>query len=487
MHNRTDPIIAISTAPGKGAVGIVRISGNNLQKFISYISPTIVEDRKVKFLKLKDTDGLLIDEVILLYFRGPHSFTGEDILEIQGHGGPIVLQRIIKYCLKISKLIYKSNKTEFQVLPQLRIAYPGEYSERAFYNNKIDLIQAEAISDLIDASTEQASLGASRSLSGEFSKEINILLEEITRTRVFIEAYIDFPEEEIGEFELNQIKKRLLLEIDITNKLLNKTKNGLLLRDGVNTVITGQPNAGKSSIMNELCNEEISIVTDIEGTTRDIVKQQLQIEGIPINLIDTAGINYNEDKKVNLVEKIGIEKAWKEIGTAEIIIFVHDITKSTEKSYINNNNEILKKINENRNKYSKIIHVLNKADLINNQKDINEYQIDLNELYDIETLVISIKNTESLDHLKEKILLEIGWSTDSNENVHIARTRHLDSISKVKEHLNVAVSLLDDQILSLEFIAEELRLVQRALSEITGEFSTEDLLGEIFSKFCIGK
>ncbi|MEI7838819.1 MAG: tRNA uridine-5-carboxymethylaminomethyl(34) synthesis GTPase MnmE [bacterium] len=486
MHNRTDPIIAISTAPGKGAVGIVRISGSNLQKFISYISPTIIEDRKAKFLKLTDTDGLLIDEVILLYFRGPHSFTGEDILEIQGHGGPIVLQRIIKYCLKISKIIYASNNTELQVLPHLRIAYPGEYSERAFYNNKIDLIQAEAISDLIDASTEQASLGASRSLSGEFSKEINILLEEITRTRVFIEAYIDFPEEEIGEFELNQIKKRLLLEIDITNKLLNKTKNGLLLRDGINTVITGQPNAGKSSIMNELCNEEISIVTDIEGTTRDIVKQQLQIEGIPINLIDTAGINYKEEK-INLVEKIGIEKAWKEIGKAEIIIFVHDITKSTEKSYIDNNNKILKLINENRNKYSKIIHVLNKADLINNQKDINEYQIDLNKFYDVETLVISIKNIKTLEQLKEKILLEIGWSTDSSENVHIARTRHLDSISKVKEHLCEAVNLLDNQILSLEFIAEELRLVQRALSEITGEFSTEDLLGEIFSKFCIGK
>ena len=255
MHNRTDPIIAVSTAPGKGAVGIVRISASNLEKFISYISPSGIENRKVKFLKLKDEDGELIDEVILIYFRGPNSFTGEDILEIQGHGGPIVLQRIIKYCLQISKTIYKNSNSELQVLPHLRVAYPGEYSERAFYNNKIDLLQAEAISDLIDASTEQASLGASRSLSGEFSKEINVLLEEITRTRVFIEAYIDFPEEEIGELEIQKIRNRLTLEIEIANKLLNKTKNGLLLRDGINTVITGQPNAGKSSIMNVLCSE----------------------------------------------------------------------------------------------------------------------------------------------------------------------------------------------------------------------------------------
>ena len=228
-------------------------------------------------------------------------------------------------------------------------------------------------------------------------------------------------------------------------------------------------------------------MTDIEGTTRDIVKQQLQIDGIPINLIDTAGINFKEKAKKNLVEKIGIEKAWKEIGTAEIIIFVHDITKINIKIYKNNNHEILKKVNENRSKYSKIIHVLNKADLIKDQISIDESQIELNKFYGVESLVISIKNTESIENLKAKILIEIGWSKDSGENVHIARTRHLDSISKVKEHLIVAVNLLDDQILNLEFIAEELRLVQRALSEITGEFSTEDLLGEIFSKFCIGK
>lgn len=487
MHNRTDPIIAISSAPGKGAVGIVRISGGQLKTFISYISPTLLENRKVKFVKLKDTDGQLIDEVILLYFCRPHSYTGEDILEIQGHGGPIVLQRIINYCLKIGKTLYKSCDKELEVLPYLRLARPGEFSERAFYNNKIDLLQAEAISDLIDASTEQASLGASRSLSGEFSKEIKKLLDEITRTRVFLEAHIDFPEEEIGEIEILKIRQNINIQIETTNKLLSKTRNGLLLRDGVNTVISGQPNAGKSSIMNELCNEEVSIVTSIEGTTRDIVKQSLQMRGIPLNLIDTAGINLNQSVDIDLVEKIGIEKAWKEIIVAELIIFVHDLTKSKIEKYKKNNIEILKKINDHRNRNSVVLHVLNKSDLMETQGQIDEYKAEIEKDYEVDSLVISTKNKESVEQLREKILEVIGWSKDSGENVHIARTRHLDSISKVKQHLMDAIDILDHQILNLELIAEELRLTQNALSEITGEFTAEDLLGEIFSKFCIGK
>ncbi len=487
MHNRNDPIIAISTAPGKGAVGIIRISGQNLNPFIAVLTQKTIEDRVATFLKLKDDNNQLIDEVVVIFFKAPNSYTGEDVLEIQGHGGPIVLQRIIKHCLTSSRKASSLNNIDHPVLPYLRIANPGEYSERAFLNNKIDLLQAEAISDLIDASTELASLGASRSLSGIFSKNIKNLLEDIKQTRVFIEAHIDFPEEEIGELELIKIKEKLLLEIEISKKLLAKTKNGLLLKEGVNTVITGQPNAGKSSIMNELCQQDVSIVTDIAGTTRDVVKQQMQIEGIPINLIDTAGINTNQAEQIDLVERIGIEKAWKEVASAELIIFVHDISKIVDKKYLKLDLEILEKINLNVSKNSKIIHILNKSDLIVEDKTLQQIKSSFEQEIKNESIVMSIKDKSNLIELNRKILEVIGWSSDNSENVSIARTRHLSSILKVKEHLEMALGFMSGKELSLELIAEEMRLVQNALSEITGEFSSEDLLGEIFSKFCIGK
>jgi len=487
MHNRNDPIIAISTAPGKGAVGIVRISGDDLKQFILILAKKKLEDRVATFLRLKDTNNQLIDEVVLIFFKAPNSYTGEDILEIQGHGGPIVLQRIIKHCLTISKQTNTQDNKQKQVLANLRIANPGEYSERAFLNNKIDLLQAEAISDLIDASTEQASLSASRSLSGTFSKNIKNLLEDIKQTRVFIEAHIDFPEEEIGELELTKIKEKLLTEIEISRKLLAQTKNGLLLKEGISTVITGQPNAGKSSIMNELCQQEVSIVTNIAGTTRDVVKQQMHIEGIPINLIDTAGINLNKKEEIDLVEKIGIEKAWKEVSEAELIIFVHDITKIIESEYTKLDLEILEKIKLNLNKNSKIIHILNKSDLISDTTALKKIKSSFENEINSEAIVVSTKDKSNLMILNEKLLEIIGWSKVNSESVSIARSRHMNSIVKVRDHLEIAYELISSKELNLELIAEEMRLVQNALSEITGEFSTEDLLGEIFSKFCIGK
>ena len=485
MQGRTDPIIAISTAPGKGAVGIVRISGQDITEFVSTLAKTRIEERLVKFIKLKDLQGELIDEVLLIFFKSPNSYTGEDILEIQGHGGPIVLQRIIKHCISISKNI--DNKTQKSLLQNLRIARPGEFSERAFLNNKIDLLQAEAIIDLINASTEQASIGASRSLSGVFSQEIKSLLDNITHTRVFIEAHIDFPEEEIGDLEIRKIREKLALEISITKALLEKTKNGVLLKEGINTVITGQPNAGKSSIMNSLCQQEISIVTDIEGTTRDLVKQQMQVEGVPINLIDTAGIRFDENGGVDIVEKIGINKAWKEINDAELVIFVHDITKVLEKSYKDTNLEILKQIQKNKNKNTVIIHVLNKSDLIENEIEINSRRNAFDKIFETNSLIISTVKDQEIEVLRNRILSEVGWSKDNSENAYLARTRHFQSITKVKDHLESAISLFEAKELSLELIAEEMRLVQNALSEITGEFSSDDLLGEIFSTFCIGK
>jgi len=485
MHGRTDPIIAISTAPGKGAVGIVRISGLDLTAFVAVLAKTKIEERIVKFVKLKDFQNELIDEVLLIFFKSPNSYTGEDILEIQGHGGPIVLQRIIKHCISVAKSI--SSETQKERLPNLRIAKPGEYSERAYLNNKIDLLQAEAIIDLINASTEQASLGASRSLSGAFSENIERLLGDITQTRVFIEAHIDFPEEEIGELEIKKIREKLAVEIETTNKLLEKTKNGVLLKEGINTVITGQPNAGKSSIMNELCQQDVSIVTNIEGTTRDIVKQQMQVEGIPINLIDTAGINFSKKEKVDVVEQIGIDKAWKELRIAELIIFVHDISKIDENDYLNTNLKILEEIKKNQNKNTIVIHALNKSDLIKTEDELASRKEYFDKTFESTCIVLSTTQKNEIDKLRERILVEIGWSHENSENVYLARTRHLQSIIKVREHLDCALNLFNSNMLSLELIAEEMRLVQNALSEITGEFSSDDLLGEIFSTFCIGK
>jgi len=485
MQERTDPIIAVSTAPGKGAVGIVRISGLDLTKFVASLAQTKIEERVVKFLKLRDAEKELIDEVLLIFFKSPNSYTGEDVLEIQGHGGPIVLQRVIKHCISIAKELDVATKKE--LLPNLRIARPGEYSERAFLNNKIDLLQAEAIIDLINASTEKASIGASRSLSGVFSNNIKSLLKDITQTRVFIEAHIDFPEEEIGELEIKKIKDKLISEIKISNQLLQKTRNGVLLKEGINTVIAGQPNAGKSSIMNALCQQEVSIVTDIAGTTRDVVKQHMQVEGIPINLIDTAGISFSGEKIKDIVEEIGIEKAWSELKIAELVIFVHDISRILEKSYEATSLEILKKLELSQKKETLIIHVLNKSDLIKDSGDLNRRKKYFDDLFKCDGLVISTVDDQEIDFLQKRILKEIGWSRDNSENVYLARTRHLQSIIKVREHLESALELFSAKMLSLELIAEEMRLVQNALSEITGEFSSDDLLGEIFSKFCIGK
>jgi len=497
MQALSDPIIAVSTAPGRGAVGIVRISGKKLGQFAKALLGKNLNPRQVQFLRLKDAGQELIDEVLALYFQGPESFTGEDVLELQGHGGQQVLQRMIKRCFEVSaqNVPTEENKNQYNsltVLPHLRLANPGEFTQRAFLNSKIDLLQAESIMDLIDASTEMAAKSASRSLSGVFSKEIDHLLQQVILARVMIEAQIDFPEEEIEELQVREQEKTITeIEgiIEQTQLILSKARQGVLLKEGLKTVIAGQPNVGKSSLMNQLCEQEVSIVTDIAGTTRDLIKQTLQIDGIPIHLIDTAGIHQLASHQNDIVEKMGIERAWKEMGQAQLILFVHDLSRIDNIDYASAEEVLHQQIKQHVGPDAIVVHVWNKIDLYEpiNNKSITK---NLNQAWgshEEDPMFISTKNGQGLQALKKNILHRMGWDLNLGEDVYSARERHLLSLKDVLFHLQTAKKIAHEAQKNMDLIAEEMRLAQNALSQITGEFNSDDLLGEIFSKFCIGK
>jgi len=484
MHDRLDPIIAISTAPGRGAVGVVRLSGKDLKSFGKELLKKPLKARQAQYLKILDNEDNLIDEVLFLYFESPKSYTGEDVIEIQGHGGAVVLQRIVQHCFDIAK----SNDAETlkERLPNLRLARPGEFSERAFLNNKIDLFQAEAIIDLIDASTELAAKSASRSMSGAFSQEINHLLEELTKARIFIEAHIDFPEEELDDLDFQRVDQTLAKALETTKSLLKKTKNGVLLKEGIKTVIAGQPNVGKSSLMNLLCDQEVSIVTDMAGTTRDFIEKNLQVNGVAINLIDTAGI-HDLGEGMNPVEQIGIDRAWSQIKLADLILLVHDASKEQDPKYLKKDEALLADI-EKHTQDTPILHIWNKCDLLNAAQLNQENEQTLSEQMSSNSNVyISTKNLFGIEGMKTHILKLAGWSEPGDGGLYTARTRHVQVIERVKLHLSSAQMLTKGKDRNLELVAEELRLAQNTLSQITGEFTADDLLGEIFSKFCIGK
>ena len=484
MHDRLDPIVAISTAPGRGAVGVVRLSGKDLNAFASALLKKPLESRRAHHLKIRDGEGDLIDEVLFLYFESPRSYTGEDVIEIQGHGGAVVLQRIVQHCFDLAKLTHA--ETEKETLPNLRLARPGEFSERAFLNNKIDLFQAEAIIDLIDASTELAAKSASRSMSGAFSLEINHLLEEITKARIFIEAHIDFPEEELDDLDFQRVDQTLTNALETTQKLFNKTKNGVLLKEGIKTVIAGQPNVGKSSLMNLLCEQEVSIVTDIAGTTRDYIEKNLQVNGVAINLIDTAGI-HDLGHEMNPVEQIGIDRAWLQIKQADLILLVHDASKKEDPKHLKKDKALMSEV-EKHIEHTPVLHIWNKSDLLSEaQLEKQHEQFDLNPKLQESNVFISTQNRAGIETMKSRILSLVGWNESAEGGLYTARTRHVQVIESVKVHLSNAQKLTKGQHRNLELVAEELRLGQNTLSEITGEFTADDLLGEIFSKFCIGK
>ncbi|MFZ9637975.1 MAG: tRNA uridine-5-carboxymethylaminomethyl(34) synthesis GTPase MnmE [Hylemonella sp.] len=462
-----DPIVAIATAPGRGAVGIVRLSGRGLAALCQTLCGRALKPREASYLSFRDADGTTIDRGLALYFPAPHSFTGEDVLELQAHGGPVVLQLLLARCLAAAAEMDPA--TQAPKLARLRLARPGEFSERAFLNDKIDLAQAEAIADLIDASTEAAARSASRSLAGEFSREVGALREAMIHLRMLVEATLDFPEEEIdflrkadAQGQLDRLSGRL-------SQALQQARQGALLREGIKVVIAGQPNAGKSSLLNALAGAELAIVTPIPGTTRDKVQQTIQIEGVPLHVIDTAGLRDSLDE----VEKIGIARAWEEICSADVVLRLHDLTRQSQADYIRADQEIDRQLREHLPHTVPVLEVWNKVDAIAGATPD-------------QGLTLSAKTGAGLERLRAKLLEIAGWQAQP-EGLYIARQRHVQALRQVQHHVALANEHLSSPQPALDLLAEELRLAQGALNLITGEFSNEDLLGEIFSRFCIGK
>lgn len=466
LARQNEPIAAIATAPGRGAVGIVRVSGPTLGPVIEVLCGRALKPREATYLPFRDSNGAPIDHGLAIYFPAPHSYTGEDVLELQAHGGPVVLQLLLARCLEAA-----AERDETRGKPRLadlRLAQPGEFTQRAFLNDKIDLAQAEAIADLIDASTEAAARSASRSLAGEFSREIHSLRDGLIHLRMLVEATLDFPEEEIdflrqadAQGQLSKLQQQLAV-------VMQHARQGALLREGIKVVIAGQPNAGKSSLLNALAGAELAIVTPIEGTTRDKVEQTIQIEGVPVHVIDTAGLRESSDA----VEKIGIARAWAEIVAADAVLFLHDLTRAGTDKYRQADEEIAQTLASSLPPRVPVLDVWNKVDAAGTRPE--------------KGLALSAKTGAGLDELRRKLLELAGWQA-APEGVYIARERHVQALRRVQGHLEIAAQHLAAQAQLLDLLAEELRLGQNALNEITGEFTPDDLLGVIFSKFCIGK
>jgi tRNA modification GTPase len=470
------PIVAIATAPGRGAVGIVRVSGPSVQPLIDAVCGRALKAREATYLPFHASDGSVIDQGLALYFPSPNSYTGEDVLEIQAHGGPVVLQLLVSRCLEAAAEFNPDRQTAR--LPGLRLARPGEFTQRAFLNDKLDLAQAEAVADLIDASTEAAARSASRSLAGGFSKEIYVLREALIKLRMLVEATLDFPEEDIDFLQKADAAGQLSGLQDALGRVMQKARQGALLREGIKVVIAGQPNAGKSSLLNALAGAELAIVTPIPGTTRDKVQQTIQIEGVPIHVIDTAGLRDSDDD----VEKIGIARTWTEIQTADAVVFLHDLTRMNAIEYIAKNQELAGTLALKIQKNVPVIDVWNKADAVDGEwgsQDVRE-QGD-----GPDGLLLSTITGQGLDALRHRMLEVAGWQAGA-EGLYMGRERHLLALKKVDEHLSLAANHLKLGQ-SLDLLAEELRLAQNALGDITGEFTSDDLLGVIFSSFCIGK
>lgn len=474
------PIIAIATAPGRGAVGIVRLSGKQLGPFSTALCGRELSPRHATYLPIVDADGAPIDHVLALYFAGPNSYTGEDVLELQAHGGPVVLQLLLSRCLALAQ--QPSVNTAEQSAPanpllaDLRLAQPGEFTQRAFLNHKLDLAQAEAVADLIDASTEAAARGASRSLAGAFSKEIHQLREALIHLRMLVEATLDFPEEDIDFLKQADAMGQLTRLQAQLQHVQQQTQQGALLREGIRVVIAGQPNAGKSSLLNALAGAELAIVTPIAGTTRDVVQQTIQIEGVPLHVIDTAGLR--EHPEVDEVERIGIARAWQHIEKADALLFMHDLTRGHDASYQAADEHIQATLQQTLGAHVPLIHVWNKADACEATASVPTGENNIR---------LSAKTGDGLPALRQQLLHVVGWQGGSAEGLYMARERHVQALRDVAQHLHLAQACLSSTVPALDVLAEELRLAQNALNTITGEFTTEDLLGVIFTRFCIGK
>ncbi|MFM4826266.1 tRNA uridine-5-carboxymethylaminomethyl(34) synthesis GTPase MnmE [Aeromonas bivalvium] len=451
----TETIVAQATAPGRGGVGIVRVSGPAAERVAETVLGKLPRVRYAEYLPFKDEQGQPLDQGIALLFKAPNSFTGEDVLELQGHGGPVILDMLIRRILQIEGI---------------RPARPGEFSERAFLNDKLDLAQAEAIADLIEASSEQAARSAMHSLQGQFSGKIQQLVESLTRLRIYVEAAIDFPDEEIDFLSDGKVAGDLYAIMDELDAVRGEAKQGALLREGMKVVIAGRPNAGKSSLLNALAGRESAIVTEIAGTTRDVLREHIHLDGMPLHIIDTAGLRDTQDK----VEQIGIERAWAEIEQADRVLFMVDGTTTDAVDP----REIWPEFVDRLPKNIGLTVVRNKADLTG--EDLAPSEELGHAVYRI-----SAKTELGLPALREHLKACMGFQGNT-EGGFMARRRHLDALERAAERLLVAREQLEVYVAG-ELVAEELRLAQESLSEITGEFSSDDLLGRIFSSFCIGK
>jgi len=445
-----DTIAAIATAPGRGGVGVIRVSGSNLLPFSLALTGKTPKPRYATLADFKASDDSTIDSGLLLFFPDPNSFTGEDVLELQGHGGPVVMQMLLARCLDLGA----------------RLAEPGEFSRRAFLNGKLDLAQAEAVADLIDAATTSAARSAVRSMQGEFSKAIHSLTDELINLRMLVEATLDFPEEDIDFLKAANAFGRLeTLQLKLA-EVFDRAGQGKLLQSGLHVVLAGQPNVGKSSLLNRLAGDDLAIVTPIAGTTRDALRSTIQIEGIPLHIIDTAGLRETEDE----VEKIGIERSWREIERSDVVLLLVDARSGIAAA----DREILARLPERL----KRITVYNKIDLNGKPPERHDEP-------DTTAISLSALSGDGIELLRQELLHIAGWH--QAEDVFIARERHLRALAAAQEHIAAARNVVEGPLPALELFAEELRLAQQSLGEITGKFTADDLLGVIFSRFCIGK
>ena len=440
-----DTIAAISTAPGRGGIGVVRISGRNLRGLAATLTGREVPERRATLTVFRDASGDTIDQGLALFFAAPRSYTGEDVVELHGHGGPVVLRLLLQRCVELGA----------------RVAEPGEFTRRAYLNGKLDLAQAEGVIDLLDASTAQAARCAVRSLQGEFSAQIHGLNSAIIDLRMLVEATLDFPEEDIDALDRADAARRLRDLRAALDRVVQAARQGILMREGLHVVLAGPPNVGKSSLLNRLAGEELAIVTDIPGTTRDTIRQAIDLSGVPVYVVDTAGLRESEDP----VEKIGIQRTWRAIEEADALIVMSDATAG----------EAVDPVAARVAAGVPRIRVINKIDLVGAAPGADGAGAG--------TVVrLSARTGEGLDALKEALLAIAGWQGHA-ETAFLARERHLQALKRAAEHLAAA----EGRQAMLELFAEELRLAHEELSAIVGEFTADDLLGEIFSRFCIGK
>ncbi len=462
MLSDSSPIAAIATAPGRGGIGVVRLSGKGLMSVAREVcrlgNAQALQPRQATYLDFLHADGSVIDSGLVIWFPAPHSYTGEEVLELQGHGGPIVMQMLLNRCLEAGQAI------------GLRLADPGEFTYRAFQNDKMDLAQAEAVSDLIEASTEAAAKLATQSLSGAFSQIIHQLVEQVIHLRMLVEATLDFPEEEIEFLEKSDARGKLQKIRDTLDSVIAQAAQGALLRDGLKVVLAGQPNVGKSSLLNALAGSDVAIVTPIAGTTRDKITETIQVEGIPINIIDTAGIR-DDAEADGEVERIGISRTWAAVEQADVVLHILDASRGPTRA----DEEIVSRLPA----HLPLLRIWNKIDLSGHKPSV-DVEPDVTHIY------LSASEKLGMDLLRKELLRIAGWQ-QTGESIYLARERHLLALKSAQAHLQTATELASQRDHALDLFAEELRLAQERLGSITGTFTSDDLLGVIFSRFCIGK